>query len=47
MIHENTRQGASGYVMLLVLLTAQLGTGYAMFMALRAMNIGEIGRAHV
>ena len=38
MIQEKTRQGVSGYVMLLVLLTAQLGTGYAMFVALRAMN---------
>ena len=40
MIQEKKRQGASDYVMLLVLLVAQLGTGYSMFVALRAMNIG-------
>jgi len=39
MIQEKSRQGASGYVMLLVLLAAQLAAGYGMFVALRAMNI--------
>ncbi len=42
MIQEKKRQGASGYVMLLVLLVAQLSTGYSMFVALRAMNIGGL-----
>ena len=42
MIQEKSRQGTSGYVMLLVLLVAQLATGYAMFVALRAMNIGGL-----
>ena len=42
MIQEKSRQGASGYVMLLVLLAAQLATGYGMFVALRAMNIGGL-----
>ena len=42
MIQEKKRQGASGYVMLLVLLIAQLSTGYSMFVALRAMNIGGL-----
>ena len=42
MIQEKSRQGTSGYVMLLVLLVAQLATGYAMFVALRVMNIGGL-----
>jgi regulator of protease activity HflC (stomatin/prohibitin superfamily) len=40
MIQEKTRQGSSGYVMLLVLLMAQLGTGYALFAAIRAQAVG-------
>jgi regulator of protease activity HflC (stomatin/prohibitin superfamily) len=40
MIHEKTKQGSSGYLMLVVLLMAQLATGYALFVAVRAQAIG-------
>ncbi len=42
MIQENAKRAQSGYLMLLVLLMAQLGTGYAMFISLRVMAIGGL-----
>ena len=42
MIHEQTRKVASGYVMIVVLLIAQLASGYLIFMALRSMSIGGL-----
>jgi len=40
MIQEKKRQGSSGYLMLLVLLMAQLSTGYALFVAVRGQSVG-------
>jgi regulator of protease activity HflC (stomatin/prohibitin superfamily) len=42
MIQEKARQAQSGYLMLLVLFVAQIGTGYAMFLSLRVMAIGGL-----
>lgn len=42
MIQEKARQAQSGYLMLLVLFVAQIGTGYAMFVSLRVMAIGGL-----
>lgn len=42
MIHEQIKQVASGYLMLVVLPIAQLASGYLVFTALRAMSIGGI-----
>jgi regulator of protease activity HflC (stomatin/prohibitin superfamily) len=42
MIQENAKRAQSGYLMLLVLLMAQLGAGYAMFISLRVMAIGGL-----
>ena len=40
MIQEKSRQGSSGYLMIVLLLIAQLGAGYALFIALRGQSIG-------
>jgi regulator of protease activity HflC (stomatin/prohibitin superfamily) len=45
MIQEKARQAQSGYLMLLVLFVAQIGTGYAMFVSLRVMAIGGLTAA--
>ncbi len=42
MIQEKARQAQSGYLMLVVLAVAQLGLGYAIFVALRAMSISGL-----
>jgi regulator of protease activity HflC (stomatin/prohibitin superfamily) len=39
MIREKVRKVSSGYVMLVVLLVAQLATGYWIYLALRAMSV--------
>ncbi|MBT8101473.1 MAG: SPFH domain-containing protein [Gammaproteobacteria bacterium] len=39
MIREHTRTVSSGYLMIVVLLVAQLATGFAVFTAIRAMSI--------
>jgi len=42
MIREQIKSVSSGYLMIVVLLVAQLATGYAIFAALRAMSIPGI-----
>jgi len=42
MIREEVRPVSSGYLMIAVLLVAQLATGYALFAALRAMSVTGI-----
>lgn len=42
MIREQTKKVASGYVMLVVLLIAQLASGYLIFLAARAQSIGGL-----
>lgn len=42
MIHEQTKKVMSGYIMLVVLLIAQLGSGYLIFLAVRAQSIGGL-----
>ena len=39
MIHEQTKKVSSGYVMLVVLLVAQLASGYLIFLAVRAQSV--------
>ncbi len=42
MIREQVRSVSSGYLMIVVLLVAQLATGYAIFASLRAMSIPSL-----
>ncbi len=42
MIHEKARRALSGYLMLLVLATAQLGLVYATFAAIRVQSVGGL-----
>ncbi len=42
MIREQVRKVSSGYLMLVLLAVAQLGLGYAIFLALKAMSIGGL-----
>ena len=42
MICEKTKTVSSGYMMIVVLLVAQLATAYAIFLAVRAMSIGGL-----
>jgi len=42
MINEKKRDVPSGYLMLVVLLVAQLGLGYLVFLAVRAQSIGGL-----
>ncbi len=42
MMQEKRRTAPSGYLMLVVLAVAQIGFGYAIFVALRAMSIGGL-----
>jgi regulator of protease activity HflC (stomatin/prohibitin superfamily) len=42
MIREETRTVSSGYLMIVLLLAAQIVAGYAIFVALRAMSIGGL-----
>jgi regulator of protease activity HflC (stomatin/prohibitin superfamily) len=42
MIREQTKKVISGYVMLVVLLIAQLASGYLIFLAVRAQSIGGL-----
>ena len=42
MIREEIRTVSSGYLMIVLLLVAQLGLGYAIFAAIRAMSIGGL-----
>ena len=47
MIHEQKRTVSSGYLMIVVLLAAQLLFGYAIYIALRSMSIGGLIAAFV
>jgi hypothetical protein len=42
MIREEIKTVSSGYLMIVVLLVAQLVTGYAVFAALRVLSIGGL-----
>lgn len=42
MIREQVRKVSSGYLMLVLLAVAQLGLGYAIFLALKALSIGGL-----